>query len=88
MSIGHSNALKQYDNFMDGFYISPSFLDKLAVHITKNFVDLPKIKVRKGGQGALLLGIWSGKGLCLARKPFKRPCIPYLKKHAPPPPPH
>ena len=30
---------------MDGFYIAPAFMDKLVVHITKNFLNLPNIKV-------------------------------------------
>lgn len=30
---------------MDGFYIAPAFMDKLVVHITKNFMSLPNIKV-------------------------------------------
>lgn len=30
---------------MDGFYIAPAFMDKLVVHITKNFMTLPNIKV-------------------------------------------
>lgn len=33
---------------MDGFYIAPAFMDKLVVHITKNFLTLPNIKVYKG----------------------------------------
>ena len=33
------------DNNMDGFYIAPAFMDKLVVHITKNFMTLPNIKV-------------------------------------------
>ena len=40
----------------DGFYISPAFLDKLSIHVAKNFLELPKIKV------PLILGIWGGKG--------------------------
>jgi len=40
----------------DGLYISKPFLDKLTVHIAKNFMDLPKIKV------PLILGVWGGKG--------------------------
>ncbi|KAJ1400955.1 P-loop containing nucleoside triphosphate hydrolase [Sesbania bispinosa] len=44
------------DNTMDGFYIAPAFMDKLVVHITKNFMSLPNIKV------PLILGIWGGKG--------------------------
>ncbi|KAL5126812.1 Ribulose bisphosphate carboxylase/oxygenase activase 1, chloroplastic [Glycine soja] len=41
-----STGLKQYnlDNNMDGFYIAPAFMDKLVVHITKNFMTLPNIK--------------------------------------------
>jgi ribulose bisphosphate carboxylase small subunit len=38
------------------YYIAPSFLDKLAVHITKNFLNLPGIRV------PLILGIHGRKG--------------------------
>jgi ribulose bisphosphate carboxylase small subunit len=38
------------------YYISPRFLDKLAVHITKNFLNLPGIRV------PLILGIHGRKG--------------------------
>ncbi|NP_001304204.1 ribulose bisphosphate carboxylase/oxygenase activase, chloroplastic [Vigna radiata] len=51
-----STGLRQLDNIKDGFYIAPAFLDKLVVHITKNFMTLPNIKV------PLILGIWGGKG--------------------------
>ncbi|KAJ7947607.1 Ribulose bisphosphate carboxylase/oxygenase activase [Quillaja saponaria] len=53
-----STRLRTYnlDNNMDGFYIAPAFMDKLVVHITKNFMTLPNIKV------PLILGIWGGKG--------------------------
>ncbi|XP_076939548.1 ribulose bisphosphate carboxylase/oxygenase activase, chloroplastic-like [Bidens hawaiensis] len=53
-----SAGLRQYnlDNTMDGFYIAPALMDKLVVHITKNFMTLPNIKV------PLILGIWGGKG--------------------------
>ncbi|KAG5582856.1 hypothetical protein H5410_053483 [Solanum commersonii] len=53
-----SQGLRQYnlDNTLDGFYIAPAFMDKLVVHITKNFLTLPNIKV------PLILGIWGGKG--------------------------
>ncbi|KAI3439606.1 PlsC domain-containing protein [Psidium guajava] len=53
-----STGLRQYDfdNTMGGFYIAPAFMDKLVVHITKNFMTLPNIKV------PLILGIWGGKG--------------------------
>ncbi|MUH00565.1 AAA family ATPase [Scytonema sp. UIC 10036] len=39
-----------------GYYISPRFLDKLAVHITKNFLDIPGVRV------PLILGIHGRKG--------------------------
>ncbi|KAL5973426.1 AFG3 protein [Asimina triloba] len=53
-----SQGLRTYniDNFMDGFYIAPAFMDKLVVHLSKNFMTLPNIKV------PLILGIWGGKG--------------------------
>ncbi len=38
------------------FYIAPRFLKKLSVHITKNFLDLPKVKI------PLILGIHGRKG--------------------------
>eukprot|EP00262_Sarcandra_glabra_P008314 TRINITY_DN216_c1_g1_i5.p1 TRINITY_DN216_c1_g1~~TRINITY_DN216_c1_g1_i5.p1 ORF type:complete len:475 (+),score=78.36 TRINITY_DN216_c1_g1_i5:164-1588(+) len=53
-----STGMRQYnfDNTMSGFYIAPAFMDKLVVHITKNFMSLPNIKI------PLILGIWGGKG--------------------------
>ncbi|KAG7031597.1 Ribulose bisphosphate carboxylase/oxygenase activase, chloroplastic [Cucurbita argyrosperma subsp. argyrosperma] len=54
-----STGLKSYeglDNVLDGLYIAPAFMDKLVVHITKNFMSLPNIKV------PLILGLWGGKG--------------------------
>ncbi len=56
-----SQAAKSFNNIEDGFYISPAFLDKITIHVAKNFMDLPKIKV------PLILGIWGGKGQ--VRKP-------------------
>merc|ERR1712178_512972 len=47
---------RSFSNVEDGFYISPAFLDKMTVHIAKNFMELPKIKI------PLILGIWGGKG--------------------------
>lgn len=38
------------------YYISPRFIDKVAVHITKNFLDLPGVRV------PLILGIHGRKG--------------------------
>lgn len=34
------------DNTIDGLYIAPAFMDKLVVHVTKNFMTLPNIKVK------------------------------------------
>lgn len=53
-----STAQKTYsmDNNMDGFYIAPAFMDKLVIHLAKNFMALPNIKV------PLILGVWGGKG--------------------------
>jgi hypothetical protein len=53
-----SAGLKKYDfdNTMGGFYIAPAFMDKLVVHLSKNFMTLPNIKI------PLILGIWGGKG--------------------------
>merc|ERR1719316_1207028 len=51
-----SSSKRSFDNIEDGFYISPEFLDKMTVHIAKNFMELPKIKI------PLILGIWGGKG--------------------------
>jgi ribulose bisphosphate carboxylase small subunit len=38
------------------YYIAPHFLNKLAVHITKNYLELPRVKV------PLILGIHGRKG--------------------------
>lgn len=38
------------------YYISPTFLDKVAVHVTKNFLNLPGVRV------PLILGIHGRKG--------------------------
>ena len=40
-----NQAARDLNNIEDGFYISPAFLDKLSIHIAKNFLELPKIKV-------------------------------------------
>ena len=45
-----SQARKTFNNVEDGFYISPAFLDKISIHVAKNFMDLPKIKVRDASQ--------------------------------------
>ncbi len=38
------------------YYISPRFIDKLSVHITKNYLDIPSVKV------PLILGVHGRKG--------------------------
>ncbi len=65
-----SQGIKTYDNTQDGFYISKAFLDKMTVHVAKNFMELPKIKV------PLILGIWGGKGRhCIeASRDLDTPC--------------
>ncbi|BBN04368.1 hypothetical protein MPTK1_3g03990 [Marchantia polymorpha subsp. ruderalis] len=45
-----------FDNMMNDYYIAPAFMDKILIHICKNFMDLPNIKV------PLILGVWGGKG--------------------------
>lgn len=45
-----------FDNMKDGLYIAPAFMDKLVIHVAKNFLNLPNIKV------PLILGVWGGKG--------------------------
>jgi ribulose bisphosphate carboxylase small subunit len=54
----HYPTDKQADttNNTMGYYIPPRFLNKLAIHITKNFLDLPNVKV------PLILGIHGRKG--------------------------
>jgi len=47
---------RSFSNIEDGFYISPEFLDKMTIHVAKNFMELPKLKI------PLILGIWGGKG--------------------------
>jgi hypothetical protein len=39
-----------------GYYVSPRFLDKVAIHITKNFMKLPQMRV------PLILGVHGRKG--------------------------
>jgi len=52
-----SQAQRSLDHIdAEGLYISPAFMDKMVLHITKNFLKLPKIKI------PLILGVWGGKG--------------------------
>lgn len=55
-------AARQFNNIEDGFYISPAFLDKITIHVAKNFMDLPKIKVRRG------IGMWRWLGTSCMRR--------------------
>eukprot|EP00741_Cyanophora_paradoxa_P015150 tig00020848_g14621.t1 len=52
----YNTAKRTFGNIQGDFYICPTFMDKIVLHITKNFLDLPKVKV------PLILGIWGGKG--------------------------
>ena len=69
-----SQARTSFNNIEDGFFISPAFLDKMTIHVAKNFMELPKIKV------PLILGIWGGKGqgktfqVCVWRRTHARRC--------------
>ena len=56
LSAGQKNYSKHDNITTENFYISPSFMDKCVVHIAKNYMNLPKIKV------PLILGVWGGKG--------------------------
>merc|ERR1719331_2525855 len=47
---------RSFNSIEEGYYISKPFLDKMTIHIAKNFMELPKIKI------PLILGIWGGKG--------------------------
>lgn len=51
-----STGQRNFSTVEDGYYIAPAFMDKMSIHVAKNFMDLPKIKV------PLILGIWGGKG--------------------------
>ncbi|PPD92362.1 hypothetical protein GOBAR_DD10688 [Gossypium barbadense] len=52
-----------YDNTIDGFYIAPAFMDKVVVHITKNFLNLPNIKLKSNGRGPTPSSIFLGKSV-------------------------
>eukprot|EP00249_Psilotum_nudum_P000897 c13067_g1_i1 orf=1-318(-) len=54
--INTAQRMYKFDNTIDGYYIAPAFMDKLLIHIAKNFMRLPNIKI------PLILGIWGGKG--------------------------
>merc|ERR1712118_577542 len=55
-SVFQGAGMQNLSNIEDGYYISLEFLDKFTIHVAKNFLKLPKIKV------PLILGIWGGKG--------------------------
>ncbi|KAM0821978.1 hypothetical protein ACQ4PT_071817 [Festuca glaucescens] len=42
--ISHGLRKYDFDNTMDGLYIAPAFMDKLVVHLAKNFMTLPNIR--------------------------------------------
>ena len=69
-------ARRDLNNIEDGFYISPAFLDKISIHVAKNFLDLPKIKV------PLILGERAAPALPVLVHAL--PCyaaVPWLAEH-------
>jgi ribulose bisphosphate carboxylase small subunit len=56
IALDNENRTEYYVCKVMGYYVSPRFLDKLAIHITKNFMDLPGVRV------PLILGIHGRKG--------------------------
>ena len=64
-----SQAQRKFNNIEEGFYISPAFLDKITIHVAKNFMDLPKIKV---GAHSTFLG---GRGCADCRQRHPRACL-------------
>ena len=54
--ISQGQKFMDADNTMDDYYISESFYNKMVLHIAKNFLVIPRIKV------PVILGIWGGKG--------------------------
>lgn len=63
-----TTAAKNLNNIEDGYYIAPAFLDKLSIHVAKNFLDLPKIKV------PLILGAYGHSVSC---RPLVKLCWPF-----------
>ena len=57
-------ARRDLNNIEDGFYISPAFLDKLSIHVAKNFLNLPKIKVPLILGRSLVLICCAGTEMC------------------------
>jgi SpoVK/Ycf46/Vps4 family AAA+-type ATPase len=53
-----SGASRQLEFLDDDYYCSPHFMDKVTLHLVKNYLAdiLPKIKI------PLILGVWGGKG--------------------------
>ncbi|KAG7589944.1 P-loop containing nucleoside triphosphate hydrolase [Arabidopsis suecica] len=50
-------ATRSFEHLQGDYYIAPSFLDKVAVHIVKNYLA-PSLNIKI----PLILGIWGGKG--------------------------
>ena len=63
-----NTAARNLNNIEEGFYISPAFLDKLSIHVAKNFLDLPKIKV------PLILG---RPAFCTLQRPLCEALLPW-----------
>lgn len=54
------NEMRTFNNIMDGYYIAPSFIDKVTMHVVKNILadkgSLPQLRP------PLIMGLWGGKG--------------------------
>eukprot|EP00879_Flechtneria_rotunda_P006147 GHRR01006464.1.p1 GENE.GHRR01006464.1~~GHRR01006464.1.p1 ORF type:complete len:282 (+),score=70.27 GHRR01006464.1:431-1276(+) len=49
------------NNIIGDYYISPAFMDKVAMHITKNYL-CDQAAISNKGKVPLILGIWGPKG--------------------------
>ena len=54
--------VRQFNNLVGNFYISPVFMDRVAMHVIKNLLCNRSDKIR-ALQLPLILGIWGGKGV-------------------------
>lgn len=53
---------RKFNNIVGDYYVAPSFLDKIAMHITKNYLyDSGAIDAK--ARVPLILGIWGEKGM-------------------------
>eukprot|EP00879_Flechtneria_rotunda_P020431 GHRR01021495.1.p1 GENE.GHRR01021495.1~~GHRR01021495.1.p1 ORF type:complete len:342 (+),score=68.73 GHRR01021495.1:1159-2184(+) len=52
---------RSYNNIVGDYYIAPAFLDKVAMHLTKNYLVEQGV-IPKSSKVPLILGIWGPKG--------------------------